>query len=399
MKPALLYLCHRLPYPPNKGDKIASYHILRFLSERYRIYLGCFIDDPNDRQYIEVIEDLCESCCIIDHSHWHNKLRYFKGLLTGEPLSCAFFQNRQLQQWVNSTIKTHEVSKAFVFSSAMASYLKKPPLPVHRVMHFVDVDSEKWRQYAESQKGLYRPIYQREFRTLRRMELAVSRQFEFSCFVTPNEVELFRSIVPSGIGNSVRLLENGIDTDYFDPSHASIESVETPPLYLVFTGAMDYWANVNAVTRFADVVWPKVREACPTAQWLIVGSSPNDEVLALNSVPGITVTGRVKDVRPYVLNARAAIAPMQIARGVQNKVLEAMAMARPVVTTAAGYEGIAPIPSPALNITDDVNAMADACIHWLSQPAAQANELRQHLIQHYSWESKLSPLEEYLDAS
>ncbi|MDO6705899.1 TIGR03087 family PEP-CTERM/XrtA system glycosyltransferase [Photobacterium sp. 1_MG-2023] len=351
MKPAILYLCHRIPYPPNKGDKIASYHLLKYLSQHYDVYLGCFIDDPTDWQYCPKVDSLCRETCYVALHPTQAKLKSLRALLSGQPMTLPYYASSDMRKWVNRCLDrsrdNHPIRKALVFSSSMAQYLMTVSPDLHKVMHFVDLDSEKWRQYAEKKSGLMRLIYQREYHTLARYEKQVCAAFDVSCFVTDTEKNAFTAQLPDSLHLKVRTLENGIDSQYFSPDASFSHKTDyllAQENYVVFTGAMDYWANVDAVCWFVQTVWPIVLQHHPDSRFYIVGSSPTSKVKSLSKVPGVVVTGRVADVRPFLFYAKAAVAPMQIARGIQNKILEAMAMEKPVLTSPLGIEGLEQYP-------------------------------------------------------
>ncbi|MBD8514207.1 TIGR03087 family PEP-CTERM/XrtA system glycosyltransferase [Photobacterium sp. CAU 1568] len=416
MKPAVLYLCHRIPYPPNKGDKIASYHLLKFLSQHFDVYLGCFIDDRHDQQYRHKVEALCRDVCFITLHPALARLKGLQALYKGQPITLPYYSHPAMTDWVNHTLNQHPIERALVFSSSMAQYLLNTRPSLHKVMHFVDVDSEKWRQYAQKKQGVASYLYQREYRTLAKFEKAICADFDVSCFVTETERQSFAAMVEPALQNKIHTLENGIDSRYFSPQ-ADFSPVTEHPLqhdnYVVFTGAMDYWANVDAVTWFARKVWPKVLKEHPYGKFYIVGSSPSASVRALSRLPGIVVTGRVDDVRPYLLHAKAAIAPMQIARGIQNKILEAMAMEKPVLTTPQGMEGLEHYPGnyPAkdsvmadnvaeqtLYVAEEPQDVTDWVCEQLARPVRAATLSRQWIEDNFSWDAKLSPVLTYLEA-
>ncbi|MGF1765207.1 TIGR03087 family PEP-CTERM/XrtA system glycosyltransferase [Aliivibrio kagoshimensis] len=402
MKESLLYLCHRIPYPPNKGDKIASFNILKFLSQHYDVYLGCYIDDPFDKQYIDVVKTFCEECTILNLSPTWCKIKSIRAFATGEAQSVPYYSNRNMSRWVTETLRKHSISKAFVFSSSMAQFVEDHNELSKRVIHFVDIDSDKWLQYSVRTKGVMSAIYRREYRTLARYEKQIASTFDVSCFVTPAETTMFQQMVDTQTAAKVFPLENGIDCEFFsnDITHRLAEPYDLDSQnYVVFTGAMDYWANVDAVQWFLDNVWPTVISSVPDAHFYIVGSSPTKQVQQFSQRTGITVTGRVEDVRPYLSHSKAAVAPMQIARGVQNKILEAMSMECPVVTTDLGIEGIDNYPTPEVTVTASAEVMAKWVIDKLSNEHQPACRSRQWLLDHYSWNAKLSPLLKFLDKS
>ncbi|GAB6260625.1 TIGR03087 family PEP-CTERM/XrtA system glycosyltransferase [Photobacterium sp. R1] len=409
MKPFILYLCHRIPYPPNKGDKIASYHLLKYLNQHYEVCLGCFVDDPYDLQYQDKVKALCHEAFFVRLHPSVARIKALTALLGRHPMTLPYYHHPAMSAWVKSCLKRKQIDKAMVFSSSMAQYLMDTPSALHKVMHFVDLDSEKWRQYAEKKTGLASYVFQREYRTLARFEQQVCDKFDFSCFVTETEKNAFTALVPPACHPKIKTLENGIDSQYFSPD-ADFSRHTMHPLshdnYIVFTGAMDYWANVDAVSWFARQVWPTVLQHHPDSKFYIVGSSPTSQVKALSRLPGIIVTGRVEDVRPYLFHAKAAVAPMQIARGIQNKILEAMAMEKPVLTTSLGLEGLEEYPcnhprhypEQALYVADDARAMADWVCQRLKEPVKAATASRNWIENHFSWDARLAPLLTYLEA-
>jgi sugar transferase (PEP-CTERM/EpsH1 system associated) len=262
------------------------------------------------------------------------------------------------------------------------------------VLDMADIDSDKWRQYAENKPWFSRWIYSREQKILAKHEQRVLQDFEAVTFITDEEAELFRTLSEKSYQDKIYTLSNGVDTDYFDPK-AEFDLTDLPQLVspsICFTGAMDYWANVDAVMWFCKNVWPQVLTKIPECTFYIVGGKPPSKVTQLESLKGVVVTGRVPDVRPYLANSKLAIAPMGIARGVQNKVLEAMAMALPVVMTSMGQEGIQVDAAQKELVHDDPLVMAESIIRLLEQETIDYSENRQWIIKHYSWNGALDKL-------
>lgn len=400
MKEKLLYLCHRIPFPANKGDKIATCNILKFLNQHYDVYLGCFIDDPFDNQYRHNVREYCKEAFFVELNPLKAKFKGLSAFITGKPITLPYFHSKKMQEWVDNVVQDNSIDKAFIYSGCMAQYVLNPSMTnMHKVMHFCDVDSDKWNQYADKKQGVMRWVFKREHKTLEAYEKFVASKFAISCFISDKEKAMFCALAPEVPNDKVHTLSNGIDTDFFSPQ-AQQDYKENYPLksenYIVFTGVMDYWANVDAVTWFAQSVWPNVRKQLPDSQFYIVGSSPSKQVSNLGDIPGIVVTGRVEDVRPYLSNAKACVAPLQIARGIQNKVLEAMAMELPVSTTSLGIEGIEDYPEDDVFVSDSASDTEKWVINKLTSDATAASKSRNWLIQHYGWEAKLSPLLDYL---
>ncbi|MCP5160711.1 MAG: TIGR03087 family PEP-CTERM/XrtA system glycosyltransferase [Hahellaceae bacterium] len=399
----ILYLVHRIPYPPNKGDKIRSFNILRFLSEHYRVHLGTFVDDPDDLKFVDELRQWAHDVKIIQVSPLKRKLASIFGLVTGEALSNRFYASPEMQCWVDQKIYEQGIKRVLLFSSPMAQFVgggkkKDTYADIHRVMDFVDVDSEKWFQYADNHRFPMSWLYQREGVTLRGFECAVAEQFAASVFVSENEARLFKNIAVNSADKIVHVL-NGVDTQAFDPARPWLNPFSSDEQAVVFTGAMDYWANVEAVTWFAKEVWPAVRVKCPKAVFYIVGAKPSESVQELAKLPQIVVTGAVPEVKPYVRHACICVAPLRIARGIQNKVLEALAMEKVVVATPEAMEGISGFDDDTdlALVTGQRLVMADTIISELENDCPRAVESsRRYVEKHFSWNSHLTNLLEIL---
>ncbi len=400
----LLYLVHRLPYPPNKGDKVRSYHLLKHLTASHRVFLGTFVDDPDDEQHIDTLRAMCPDLHVARlHPRWA-KLRSLGGLLTGQALGLGYYRNAGLQTWVDHALAENQMDAIVIFSSVMAQYIPLgsgavlPPV----LVDFVDVDSAKWTQYADNHAWPLSWLYRREGERLLAFERETAAQSRRSFLVTDNEVALFRRLAPE-CADRVDALSNGVDSDFFAPNPSrespfAPSSPESASLSLVFTGAMDYWPNIDAVTWFASEVLPLLLPQWPTLRFYIVGRSPPASVISLASST-IVVTGTVPDVRPYLQHATLVVAPLRVARGIQNKILEAMAMARPVVASRSCVEAIAAQDGVALLSAAEASEFAaqiDALLRSPDQAAAVGQAGRQRVVQHYSWSAHLSGIDRYL---
>lgn len=392
-RPPLLFLCHRIPYPPNKGDKIRSFHLLRHLSRHFEIHLGSFVDDPEDWQWEQEVQKYCSSLLLRPLIPWQATLRSARGLLTGQALTIPYYADEKMSKWVTETVSTHRVGRAVVYSAAMAQFLPDHKLE-RTVVDFVDVDSDKFRQYSERKRLPMSWVYRREANRLFLFEQALAKQSEAALFVSAPEAELFRRLSPS-TAEKTGFYNNGVDSLYFDPDSPELAKQNSPfteqgVLPLVFTGAMDYWPNVDAVMWFTYEVLPMLLDSYPQLRFCIVGGNPAKEVLELAKLPGVQVTGRVPDVRPYLKAAVAAVAPMRIARGVQNKVLEGMAMAKPVLVSTKGLEGIDARNGEHILLADNaeqyrrgIRDILEGCYGELGYRA------RQLVQQDFSWEASL----------
>lgn len=393
----LLFLTHRIPYPPNKGDKLRSFNLLKQLQRDYRVHVGAFIDDEDDWRHVAALQAMAGECYFARLTPWRAKLRSLPALWGDTPLSVPYYRDGALQAWVDRLLAERPVRQAIIFSGAMAQYLESPAYArLRRIVDFVDVDSDKWRQYAGSQAWPMSWIYRREARTLLRYERRVAAAMDASVFVSASEAELFKRLAPEAAAR-VWDIHNGVDVDYFDPDREYPVPYAAAEKPIVFTGAMDYWANADAVGWFARDIFPAVRQRVATAHFYIVGARPGNSVQQLAQAPGVTVTGTVKDIRPYLAHARVAVAPLRIARGVQNKVLEAMAMARPVVVTPQALDGILCQADRDVIVAGDAAAFADrVCKVLLGSAKGVAAAARHRVVSDYSWESNLRHFETLL---
>lgn len=388
----ILFLAHRVPYPPDRGDKIRSFHMLRHLAARGRVHLAAFADDPRDMDRPELAR-FTASRAIVRRT----KTQFVAGvqaLASGQPLSLTAFDHAAMRRAVREVMAREDIETIFVFSSQMAQYLSAET-HARVIMDFVDMDSAKFAAYAGAAKGPMRWVLAREARLLMAFEGAVAARADASLFVSQAEAGLFRRHTGA---ERVHAIENGIDTAHFDPS-ADFERVDAGPALIVFTGQMDYRPNIEAVTWFVEAILPRVRAAHPEARFAIVGRNPADAVKALSKHAGVIVTGEVADVRGWLAAAAVVAAPLKLARGIQNKVLEAMAMARPVVASAAAAEGIDHNGTIAVGVTAE--DMAEAVTLLLSdrEDAAELGvDARARVMARYGWDARLAPFDDLLGA-
>ncbi|RYE03951.1 MAG: TIGR03087 family PEP-CTERM/XrtA system glycosyltransferase [Sphingomonadales bacterium] len=387
----ILFLAHRVPYPPDRGDKIRGFNILKYLSTKKRVHLIAFADDPKDLKQKGGLAKYTGNRSII----WRAKSQMkagFQALLSHRPISLTAFDNDAVRESVENILARHAIDTIFVFSSQMAQYL--PARPHQRViMDFVDMDSAKFAAYAQTSKGPMGWMLGREARLLLAHEKAIAARADASLFVSEAEAELFRKRTGA---DRVHVVENGIDTDFFDPS-AAFKRIDTMGQSIVFTGQMDYRPNVEGVIWFVETILPHIRLVHPDARFMIVGRNPTDAVKALGKQPGVTVVGEVADVRGWLAQAAVVVAPLKLARGIQNKVLEGMAMARPVVASEAAATGIE--HNGTIRVGSTVGEIAEHVTELLSdrrKAAAMGEAARQQVMDHYSWAARLAPLDEVL---
>jgi len=371
--------------------------LLAHLAARFKVHLGTFIDDPDDWQHAETVRQMCGETHIAPLRPFVAKLRSVRALAAGRAMTLDYYRDAGMQAWVRKIVATHPINRVVVFSSAMAQYAEGIE-NARRIIDFVDVDSDKWSQYAQNKPWPLSWLYRREGYALLNYERRVAHDFDVSMFVSQAEAELFRQRAPES-AERIGYFSNGVDTDYFSPERRYDNPYGPDEAAIVFTGAMDYWPNADAVQWFADAMLPAIRARNEKAVFYIVGSRPTEQVRALGRLPGVNVTGTVTDVRPYIAHARVAVAPLRIARGVQNKVLEAMAMGKPVVVSSAALEGIDAEPGREILLAGHEKQFVDAVSALLSVSLPEIGRAaRRKVMARYGWSTNLEKLDELLEA-
>lgn len=375
----ILFLAHRVPYPPDRGDKVRSHHVMRHLSRLGRVHLATFADDPRDTGHEDALRQWCASVAVLPRAKG-NARAAVEALAGGRTVSEAAFDSAAMRAQVAQLLAARRYDAVYVYSGQMAQYV---PADLPFVMDFVDMDSAKFAAYAENARGPMRWMMRREARKLAAFERAVAGRARASLLVSGAEAALFRRT--SG-ADRVVTIENGIDTAFFDPAQAVPVEADGP--LIVFTGQMDYRPNVEAVRWFVGEVLPLI----PAARFAIVGRSPTAAVRALAG-ERVVVTGEVADVRGWIGAASIVVAPLLLARGIQNKVLEAMAMARPVVASVAAAEGID--HQGTIRVAGDAAGFAREVKALLGDPVAAAalgQSARARAVERYGWDARLAPL-------
>jgi len=393
----ILFLSHRIPYPPDKGDKIRSWNLLLGLSSRYLVHLATFVDDPADMRYQDVLRRTCGAVLLRRVRPQRAKLRGLFAMLGGSALTMGYYNDRVLRQWVDQLAAERPLLGVFAYSSSMAQYAVGLRLEGGggRIADFCDVDSDKWRQYSESSGWPLSGLYGREARLLQAEERKFAMQFDATLVVSSIERDLLCRIAPEAVGR-IRVVGNGVDTQYYDPVGIWDNPFPKDSQPVVFTGAMDYHPNVDGVVWFANEVLPVVRKNCPSALFAIVGSNPESAVRSLAARPGIVVTGRVPDVRPYLAHAQVTVAPLRIARGVQNKVLEALAMGRNVVATENAVQGIPSATEAGVIVASSASDFAEAVISRIGSTSV-SNLGRNFVLQRFGWPRQVSEISSLLE--
>lgn len=401
----ILFIAQRIPYPANKGEKIRSFNQAKYLADLgHNIHIMSPIEDESEIAYCQQLAALDNFSCDY-HLLPAKPLRLLTGLMKNESLSVANFYHTTLQKKIDNVLSTEAFDVVLCTSSAVAKYVfnskvlatlaKKPKL----LLDYMDLDSDKWQQYADKTAIPMKWVYQREAKLIARYELKVQQVFDAGFFIADAEVALFKKNAQQVLASSnntmenIHTLGNGMNTQEFYP--ATKKPNNKAPVF-IFTGVMDYKPNVDAVVWFVEECWPAILAELPQAEFIIAGMNPNTAVMNLQQYNGITITGFVDEILPYYHKADYFVAPFRLARGVQNKVLQAFACGLPVISTPMGAEGI--------ECKDNQHILlADTPADFLTKVRQLETEttFKQQLIENaltliqaeYSWQGKLSPLQ------
>ncbi|MGH8209786.1 MAG: TIGR03087 family PEP-CTERM/XrtA system glycosyltransferase [Steroidobacteraceae bacterium] len=398
----ILLLTHRIPFPPNKGDKIRAFNILQHLTKRHEVFLASLIDDPADMEYVPQAA-ACVQGFVFERIHRRlGAVLALRGLLRSKSITVTHFYAPRLQEKIDRIIEEHQIEVFFGFSSAMAEYLFRSRHADGaiarglRIMDLIDVDSCKWEQYACRSPPWAAWIYRYEARRIAEYERRIASAFE-RLFVVSEQERAHFPTTPTP--KHLAVMSNGVDLEFFSPlfctARAPQKGSQGPAL--VFTGQMDYWPNIDGVSWFVERVWGRIRAVVPEVRLFIVGSRPSKKVLRLCATPGVTVTGFVADIREYLCGESVCLAPLRVARGIQNKVLEAMAMGRAVIATTQAAEGIRAEPGKEILVADGDEAFAAATVELLGDPQKAArigSAARRCVERHYSWADNLRVLDQ-----
>lgn len=387
----ILYLAQRVPYPPDRGDKIATYHHIRHLARHHEVAIACLADGVDDLANTAGLADLVESIDAVPLSRQRGRLRTLAALATGSPLTLAYFGEPELHARVRERVRSGRFDAIVVYSSGMAQFVEDVT-QVPRVMFFSDLDSLKWRQYAQSTLPPMRWVYGLEARRLLGYERHIAATFDHSLVCSERELKDCRRLMPEA---RVSCVSNGVDLDHFKP-------LALPKIghSLIFTGVMDYLPNVDGVTWFCDEVLPLIREKIPDVSFTICGSRPVRKVRALAEIPGVTVTGRVPDVRQHLSKASVAVIPLRMARGIQNKLLEAMAMGLPTVATTIAFDGVEAESGTDLLVAGEPAEFAAQVVRLLKDEPLRhemGRSARVAMEENYSWDMQLAQLEHTIE--
>lgn len=389
----ILFICHRFPFPPVRGGKIRPFNMIRWLSRNHEVTVASLARSPEEMESGKGISSYCHDYAGTVIPQWRAWLQALACVPSSKPSSLGYFFEAGLYRSVRDRLDKRHFDLIWVHCSSAAQYVLGHS-GCRRIMDFGDMDSEKWYQYARKRSFPLSLIYRLEGFKLRRYEKRLAIAFNHCTVIAPREKETLESYqlrVP------ITVIPNGVDLDYFQNRETDYE-----PNSLVFLGRMDYFPNIDGVTHFCQEILPLIRRDLPEARFTIVGSNPVAQVKGLARIPGVSVTGSVPDVRPFVHRAAASVVPLRVASGIQNKVLESMAMRVPVVATSRAAQGVDAVPEEHLLVDDSPQGFAAKVLRVLKDPAERqrlADAGRRQVEAKHSWPACLRILEELLESS
>lgn len=389
----ILFLCHKIPYPPNKGDRIPTYHRVRFLSQRHKLHLvfPCFYQE--ELKYLDELRKYSDSIHTTLMPAFWSKLKSLFYLFSFRPLTLPYFYSKKLSLDVKRILKEEKIDLIYVYSSSMAQYVMDA-MGVRKIMDFADADSHKWLQYFKFTWPPLSWVYFLEYLKMKAFEKKVAKNFDSTIAISEDEKKLFGSYIKD---LKMDVVNNGVDLEYFKPREKGYNLKQ-----LIFVGAMDYIPNIDAVTYFFQQILPLVKEKVPDVKFYIVGGRPSAAVKKLAEDRSVVVTGFADDVRKVLTDSAVCVAPLRIARGVQNKILEAMAAGVPVVTTSKGNEGINARRGEDIFVEDDPRSFAQRIVELLNNSLLRnqtARNARGFVEKNHNWQVNLEKLEKIGTAS
>jgi sugar transferase (PEP-CTERM/EpsH1 system associated) len=383
----VLVLTHRLPYAPNRGDRLRAFHMLQRLHQRAEVELVSFIHDDEEASHVDEVREFVSHVTTLRVPKLRNYVRALAALPTGKPLTHALLDAPGMIETLEEIRRLRRPDVVFAYCSGMARFALAPPLDdIPFVLDFVDVDSKKWSDMAESANPPLSWLYRREAATLGAFEAKAAVAAQAALVVNDREARIASALAPTA---AVRVLANGVEAGRLNPVTEPAESAQ-----VVFCGVMNYAPNNEGMQWFVREVWPLVRAARPDATLAIVGSDPTAELTSqCASDPSIDVTGRVADVREWLWQSAVAIAPLHVARGVQNKVLEGVAAGLPVVITDAVAGGVPSAVASATRLANVPKQFAHHVLELLAYTPAERRAIALTAdLNALNWDATLEPL-------
>lgn len=355
----ILFVCHRFPYPPTRGGKIRPFNMISHLGKSHQVTVASLARSDEEAEAGSGLASHCHKFMVETIGPAASLRQMLLRAPTPIPSSMGNFYSRRLARRIDDEIASAGFDLILVHCSSVAQYVENVS-GIRKIIDFGDMDSAKWLAYSKFEHFPRSLVYRLEWLKLRRAERVLAGKFDMCTCTTRAELETLRRL---GVDTPSDWLPNGVDLEFFSPPDEPHK-----PDTIVFVGRMDYFPNQQGVLDFCANVLPLIRERRPAARLRIVGAEPSREILALGDRPGVAVTGTVPDVRPFVREAAVAIAPLRIARGTQNKILESMAMGVPVVSSAEAAEGIDAVPEEHFLVASSASEFAAAVLRVLGDP-------------------------------
>lgn len=375
----ILYLCHRFPFPPTQGGNIRSFNMIRHLATSHQVTVCSLARSEAEAKAGQGLAPFCQRFEMVEVNPTVQKLRTLARLPTLIPSSMGYFYSAELDRKVQRLLAEESWDLIVVHCSSAAQYVAHVK-GIPKILDFCDMDSQKWLEYAHYKSFPLSFGYWLEGTKLVREEKRLARAFDISTVATRAEQETLDGF---GTGADSDWFPNGVDAEYFQPDGGSYDA-DT----ISFIGRMDYYPNQESMFNFCATVLPRLRAVRPNIKLVIVGADPTPEVRALGDLPGVTVTGSVPDVRPYVLRSALMVAPLNIARGTQNKILEAMAMGVPVVSSTVAAGGVDVQPEEDFLVASTPEDYAQAILRIIDSPEERerlAKNGRARMLTAHSW--------------
>lgn len=385
-KPKLLVILPRVPYPLEKGDKLRAYHFIKGLHKSFEISLFALSDQRIDKEIENEISNICDQYRIFNNPFINIVFNAFLFLFNGKPFQLAYFYRRSMKKAIRQEIKNNKPDVIFCQLLRSAEYVKG--IDVKKVLDYQDAFSMGMKRRAETSGFLKKCFYSWESKRLRRYESKVSKIFDHTLIISEQD----KKALPI-MDKEAFVLRNGVDMNYYLP-------VECEKKYdLLFVGNMSYPPNINAVVYFAKEIMPLLLKNNPKLQFVIAGAKPHAKVKMLAS-DNIIITGWADDLREYYCRSKIFVAPMLIGTGLQNKLLEAMAMGIPCVTSSLANNALGAKTNKEIIIADTANEMFIA-IEKLLENKNHRDEIAENgriLIQKdFSWENQIKQLKQKLE--
>jgi polysaccharide biosynthesis protein PslH len=386
----ILFVCHRIPFPPDHGSKIRAFNMIRHLAKLHTVVVASLAESEKEMREASGLRNYCSDVIAEIVPNWVRWLQAVRGVVGDLPSSVAYFWSRTLDERIRKALLITRFDAILVHCAFVAQYVTDHQQG-HRILDLCDIDSAKWSEYSRCRSAPLCWGYGYEARKLRKYEKNLARYFHRCTVATRGELEEFRNL---NITNPCTVVPNGVDFNYFRANTSDKNGH-----VVIFVGRMNYFPNVDGALYFAKEIFPVVRRSVPNAELKIVGSNPTSAVRRLATNPGITVTGHVADVRPYLAEAAVAVAPLRLARGTQNKILESIAMGIPVVATPEAAKGVDASPGEHLLVAREPEEFAKYVVQLLESPTLRkmlsAAALKQ-VEKVHSWSKSMHILDDIL---